>query len=77
MPGWARVVVCEPGSGREVGVGKRGLVRWVDLANTDSVPAVQTLDVAERREVGFRLVGRLARTEPRGCSLGAEDLVRG
>ena len=40
-----------------------------------SVLAVQTLDVAERTHAGFRLIGRLPRTEPRGCSLSAEDLA--
>jgi hypothetical protein len=77
VPPWARVVVWDPASGREVAPGRRGLVRWFDLANIDSVLAVQTLDVAERtRGKSFRLIGRLARTEPRGCSLGAEDLMR-
>jgi hypothetical protein len=72
---WARVLVCDPATGREVRVGKQGLVRWIDLANTDSVLALQTLDVAERTPHGFRLIGRLPRTEPRGCSLSADDLV--
>jgi hypothetical protein len=49
----------------------------VDLANVDSVLALQTLDRAERAARGFRLIGRLPRTEPRGCSLGAEDLLGG
>ena len=74
-PSWARVLVCNPATGREVGIGKQGLARWIDLANTDSALALQTLDVAERTPHGFRLIGRLPRTEPRGCSLGAEDLV--
>ncbi len=74
-PPWARVLVSDPATGREVAVGKQGLVRWIDLANTDSVLAVQTLDVAERTPHGFRLIGRLPRTEPRGCSLSADDLV--
>jgi hypothetical protein len=73
-PPWARVQVCDPVTGREVRVGREGLVRWIDLANVDSVMALQTLDRAERRPEGFRLIGRLARTEPRGCSLSAEDL---
>jgi hypothetical protein len=72
-PPWARVLVCDPSTGRGVGPGKRGLIRWIDLANTDSVLALQTLDVAERTDEGFRLIGRLPRTEPRGCSLGVED----
>lgn len=74
-PPWARVLVCDPATGREVRVGQRGLVRWFDLANTDSVLALQTLDLAERTAQGFRLLGRLPRTEPRGCSLSAEDLA--
>jgi hypothetical protein len=74
-PPWARVLVVNPATNREVAVGKQGLVRWIDLANTDSVLAVQTLDVAERTPKGFRLIGRLPRTEPRGCSLGVDDLL--
>jgi acyl-protein synthetase LuxE len=74
-PLWARVLVCDPATGREVGVGKQGLIRWIDLANTDSVLALQTLDLAERTPRGFRLIGRLPRTEPRGCSLSAEDIA--
>jgi len=74
-PPWARVLVCDPATGREVRVGKQGLVRWIDLANTDSVLALQTLDVAERTPHGFQLIGRLPRTEPRGCSLSAEDMA--
>ncbi|MCE0523606.1 MAG: acyl-protein synthetase [Methylacidiphilales bacterium] len=74
-PPWARVVISDPATGREVGVGKKGLVRWIDLANIDSVLALQTLDVAERTAQGFRLIGRLSRTEPRGCSLSADDLA--
>ncbi len=74
-PPWARVLVVDPSTGREVRVGQKGLVRWIDLANTDSVLALQTLDLAERTARGFRLIGRMARTEPRGCSLSAEDLA--
>jgi hypothetical protein len=74
-PPWARVLVVDPARGREVAPGGVGLVRWIDLANVDSVLALQTLDRAERTRDGFRLLGRLARTEPRGCSLGADDLA--
>jgi hypothetical protein len=74
VPPWARVVVVNPASGREVRVGQTGLVRWLDLANVDSVFALQTLDLAERTADGFRLLGRMPRTEPRGCSLSVEDL---
>ncbi len=74
-PPWARVIICDPATGREVRPGQHGLVRWLDLANTDSVFALQTLDLAERTPEGFKLIGRMARTEPRGCSLGADDLA--
>ncbi len=74
-PPWARVLVCDPATNREVRIGQRGLVRWIDLAITDSVLALQTLDLAERTADGFRLIGRLPRTEPRGCSLSAEDIA--
>jgi hypothetical protein len=75
-PPWARVIVVDPATGREVPMGRQGLVRWIDLANTDSVMALQTLDLAERTPSGFRLIGRLPRTEPRGCSLSVEDLLQ-
>jgi hypothetical protein len=75
IPPWCRVLVCDPATGREVKPGQRGLVRWYDLANVDSIMALQTLDFAERTHAGFQLIGRLSRTEPRGCSLGAEDLA--
>ena len=74
-PPWTRVLIWDPARGREVEIGQRGLVRWIDLANTDSVLALQTLDVAERRAGGFRMMGRLPRTEPRGCSLSADDIM--
>jgi len=75
-PPWARVLVVDPATGREVRVGQKGLARWIDLANTDSVMALQTLDLAERTDTkSLRLIGRMARTEPRGCSLSAEDLA--
>jgi hypothetical protein len=75
LPTWARVLVVDPATGREVRVGQKGLVRWFDLANVDSYLALQTLDVAVRTPQGFELIGRLPRTEPRGCSLSAEDLA--
>jgi hypothetical protein len=74
IPPWTRVLVCDPATGREIPIGQRGLIRWIDLANIDSVMALQTLDVAERTSHGFRLIGRLPRIEPRGCSLSTEDL---
>jgi hypothetical protein len=46
----------------------------LDLANTDSVLAVQTMDQARREKNGFFLLGRSPQAAPRGCSLTTEDL---
>ena len=54
---------------REVADGEVGLLQVYDLANVRSVMAVQTEDLAVRRGSGFELVGRLERSEARGCSL--------
>ncbi|MEM1058058.1 MAG: acyl-protein synthetase [Verrucomicrobiota bacterium] len=72
-PPWARVLVIDPETEREVEPGQPGLVRWIDLANVDSVLALQTLDQAVRHEEGFSLMGRLPQADPRGCSLAADD----
>jgi hypothetical protein len=69
FPSWARVQVVSPEDGREVADGEAGLVRVFDLANAYSVMAVQTEDLAIRRENGFELLGRSVQAEPRGCSL--------
>jgi hypothetical protein len=71
FPPWARARVVSPETGREVGVGESGLIRVWDLANVWSVMAIQTEDLALRRQAGFELIGRAAVAEPRGCSLMA------
>lgn len=75
-PPWARVLVMDPVRECEVKVGARGVVRWIDLANVDSVLAVQTLDLAVRTVKGFRLLGRVAEAERRGCSLGMDSVLK-
>jgi hypothetical protein len=72
FPPWARAQLFSPETGREVADGETGLVRIFDLANTFSVFAVQTEDLATRRGTGFELLGRAAAAEPRGCSLMAQ-----
>jgi hypothetical protein len=71
FPPWARAQVISPETGLEVGEGGTGLIRVVDLANTFSVLAVQTEDMAVRHGNGFELLGRAAFAETRGCSLMA------
>jgi hypothetical protein len=78
LPDWARVEVVDPltleplPNDRE----QQGLIRWYDLANVDSVLAVQTSDLGIRRPDGrFRLLGRASDAELRGCSLTIEEIV--
>jgi len=66
---WARVQIISPESGREARAGERGLIRVFDLANVWSVMAVQTEDIGSKEGNGFRLAGRAAAAEARGCSL--------
>jgi hypothetical protein len=71
FPPWARVQMISPETGDEVRDGESGLVRVFDLANTYSVIAIQTEDLAVRHGAGFELLGRAAAAETRGCSLMA------
>ncbi len=73
FPPWARVQIISPETKREVGIGETGLVRIYDLANVYSVMAIQTEDLAIRRDDGFELIGRANEAEPRGCSLMATE----
>lgn len=69
FPPWARVRIVSPETGREVGEGEAGLIRVYDLANVRSALAIQTEDLGVRCGAGFRFLGRVADSEPRGCSL--------
>jgi hypothetical protein len=68
-PPWAKVLLIDPQTGKEVPIGKQGLIRWLDLANVDSSVGIQTLDFGIREKNGFRLLGRAPQTDRRGCSL--------
>lgn len=71
FPPWARAVVVSPENGQMASEGQPGLLRVFDLANVASALAVQTEDLAVQRTNGFELLGRSARSEPRGCSLAS------
>ncbi len=73
---WVRAEVISPETGEEVGVGKRGILRIIDLANAGSVLAIQTADIATRTEDGFVLIGRDPAALPRGCSRAADEAMR-
>jgi hypothetical protein len=69
FPPWVRTQVISPEAGSEVSAGETGLLRIFDLANVRSVMAIQTEDLAVRRDHGFELLGRATAAEARGCSL--------
>jgi len=73
---WVRAVVIDPASGEEVATGRTGVLRLFDLANLNSVLAIETQDLAVRREEGFELIGRDPAALPRGCSRMADELLR-
>jgi len=76
-PPWARAVVIDPETGDDAAVGETGVLRIFDLANLGSVLAVETQDLAVRRERGFELIGRDPAALPRGCSRAADERMRG
>jgi hypothetical protein len=74
-PPWVRTMVVDPESLSPLLPGELGLLRHYDLANLDSVLALQTEDLGVGLEEGFQVLGRAAGAEPRGCSLAADELV--
>jgi len=74
-PPWARAVVIDPTTGKEVDDGDSGVLKLYDLANLGSVCGVVTQDIAVRKGDDFILVGRDPRAMPRGCSRGADEML--
>ena len=74
-PPWLRSVAVDPDSLRPLPEGEPGLLLHFDLANLDSVLAVQTEDWGRVTPEGLRMLGRAAGAEARGCSLAAEELL--
>lgn len=84
-PPWLRVLVVDAQTLEPVAPGRPGLLRFFDLANRGSVMTIQSEDraaCATDEELGsspalgarpFRLLGRALGSEPRGCSLAAEE----
>ncbi len=75
-PPWLRALVVDPETLEPLPAGESGLLRHVDLANLDSVAAVQTDDLGRALDGGFLLLGRVAGAVPRGCSIAADLLLR-
>jgi hypothetical protein len=70
-PPWMRILAVDPWTGA---VATRGILRFYDLANYQTVLAVETQDVGVVLPDGsVRLEGRLEGAVPRGCSLAVEE----
>lgn len=75
-PPWTRTLVVDPATLEPAARGDKGILRHVDLANFESIAAVQTLDLGVERGRGFELAGRASGAEARGCSQLMQVLSR-
>lgn len=75
-PPWCQVRAVNPQTLDVLPDGEIGLLRFVDLANLDSVVAVQTSDLGIIHPDGVELIGRSPESTPRGCSLAIEEIRR-
>lgn len=73
-PHWVRVQVLDPETLEEAPAGTPGLIAVFDLANLGSAVHLLTEDLGVAEGDGFRLLGRAAGAELRGCSLVVEEL---
>ena len=73
-PHWVRTRAIDPETGDDARPGQAGLLRHCDLANFNSVLALQTQDMGTLTEDGFLLHGRAPDADLRGCSLTVEEL---
>lgn len=76
-PGWLRSVAVDPETLEPLPAGASGILRHIDLANLDSIAAVQTEDFGRVDEDGLVLEGRATGAPPRGCSLAMDLLLEG
>ena len=76
-PHWVRVRLLDPETLEEAPAGTPGLIAVFDLANLGSAVHLLTEDLGIADGEGFRLLGRAAGAELRGCSLVVEELGRG
>jgi len=73
-PPWVRVRALHPETLAEQPAGEPGLLAVFDLANLGSAVHVLTEDLGTMEGKGFRLLGRAAGAQLRGCSLTVEEL---
>jgi Acyl-protein synthetase, LuxE len=74
-PPWVRTRVVDPETLEPLPQGTEGLLQHFDLANANSVCAIQTEDLGVQGEDGFLVLGRAAGAMPRGCSIAMDELL--
>ena len=77
VPGWVRAEVVDPETLAPVAHGQIGLLRLDDLANVNSVCAIQTSDLARRDDAGLIVLGRAPDAIARGCSIAVDAWLGG
>jgi len=75
-PPWTRVVAVDPATLEMLPDGETGMLRIFDLANFDSVVAIQTEDLGRAWPDRMELLRRATGAELRGCSLLTESILR-
>ncbi len=75
FPPWCRVRSVDPQTLTILPEGERGLLRFWDLANVDSISVVQTADVGVVRGGAVVLAGRAPGATARGCSLAVDEVL--
>ncbi len=73
VPPWVRTQVVDAETLEPLPPGRIGVLRHLDLANLDSVMAVQTDDLGVAGTAGFEILGRAAGAELRGCSIAMDE----
>lgn len=75
VPGWVRARAVDPDTLAPLPDGALGVLRIDDLANLDSVAAIQTADLGVVDGDRLTLIGRAPGATPRGCSLAIEEAL--
>lgn len=73
VPPWVRTRVVDAETLASLPAGRVGVLRHYDLANLDSVMAIQTDDLGVANGDGFEIIGRASGAELRGCSLAMDQ----
>jgi hypothetical protein len=70
-----RSVAADPETLEPLPPGETGVLRYLDLANLDSVMALQTSDLGAVTHAGIEIFGRAPGATVRGCSIATDELL--